>query len=219
MSYPFEDDYRRRRWQVRRYFALVNGTERSQSTRKIELDRLHILRAGSFLIVYNLIEATARAGLQAIHDDMAAKRVPFHDLNDGIRKEIIKGFKRNGNVDKHYEILDLPVDIVAVSLNVEDHFSGNVDARLLRSIAELYGFSIAADKVRTRDGVDLLTIKTTRNDLAHGDKTYDEVGREYTSRDLLEIGMRSLAYMEAFIASVSDYLKLESYRRPPTPPA
>lgn len=217
MSYPFEEDYRRRRWQVRRYFALVDSTERAQSSVKIELDRLHILRAGSFLIVYNLIEATARAGLQAIHDDMAAKRVPFHDLNYGIRKEIIKGFKRNGNVDKHSDMPDLPVDIVAASLDIDDHFSGNVDARLLRSIAELYGFTITADKAKTRDGVDLLTIKTTRNDLAHGDKTYDDVGREYTARNLLEIGIRSLAYMEAFIGSVSDYLKTESYRRPPPP--
>jgi len=58
---------------------------------------------------------------------------------------------------------------LSASLDVEYHFSGNVDARLLKSIAELYGFSILADKARTRDGVDLLTIKTTRNDLAHGD--------------------------------------------------
>lgn len=217
MSYPFEDDYRRRRWQVRRYFALVNSTERSQSSVKIELDRLHILRAGSFLIVYNLIEATARAGLQAIHDDLAAKRVPFHDLNDGIRREVVKGFKRNGNAEQHYDLADLPVDIVSASLDVEYHFSGNVDARLLKTIAELYGFSIVADKTRTRDGVDLLTIKTTRNDLAHGDKTYDDVGREYTARNLLEIGMRSLAYMEAFIGSVSEYLTTESYRRTPPP--
>ncbi len=217
MSYPFEDDYRRRRLQVRRYFALVNSTERSQSSVKIELDRLHILRAGSFLIVYNLIEATARAGLQAIHDDMATKRVPFHDLNDGIRREVVKGFRRNGNAEKHYEMADLPVDIVSASLDVEYHFSGNVDARLLKTVAELYGFSIVADKARTRDGADLLTIKTTRNDLAHGDKTYDDVGRDYTARNLLEIGMRSLAYMEAFIGSVSEYLKTESYRRRPPP--
>ncbi|MBX9925399.1 MAG: hypothetical protein K2Y05_03490 [Hyphomicrobiaceae bacterium] len=217
MSYPFEDDYRRRRWQVRRYFALVNSTERSQSSVKIDLDRLHILRAGSFLIVYNLIEATARASLQAIHDDMKAKRVPFHDLNDGIRREVVKGFKRNGNSEKHYDLADLPVDIVSASLDVEYHFSGNVDAKLLKAIAELYGLSIVADKARTRNGVDLLTIKTMRNDLAHGDKTYDDVGREYTARNLLEIGVRSLAYMEAFIGSVSEYLKTESYRRPPPP--
>lgn len=217
MTYPFEDDYRRRRGQVRRYFALVSSTERSQSSVKIDIDRLHILRAGSFLIIYNLIEATARAGVQAIHDDMAAKRVPFHDLNDGIRKEVVKGFKRNGNADKHSDLPDLPVDIVSVSLDVEAHFSGNVDARLLKNIADLYGFSIDADRSKTQDGADLLTIKTTRNDLAHGDKTYDDVGRGYTARNLLEIGTRSLAYMEAFIGSVSEYLSAEGYRRPRPP--
>lgn len=217
MSYPFEDDYRRRRLQVRRYFALVSSTERSEPSVKIEVDRLRILRAGSFLIVYNLIEATARASLQAIHDDIAAKRVPFHDLNDGIRREVVKGFKRNGKPEKHCEMTDLPVDIVSASLDVEHHFSGNVDAKLLKSIAKLYGFSIVADKARTRDGADLLTIKTTRNDLAHGDKTYDDIGKNYTARDLLEIGMRSLAYMEVFIGSVSEYLKTETYRRPLPP--
>lgn len=213
MSYLFETDYKSRRQQVRRYFALVSKTERSSSTAKIELDRLHILRAGAFLIIYNLIEATARATLEAIYDDMAANRVKFDELNESIRREVVKGFKRNGNADIHANMTDLPVDFVAASLDVEYHFSGNVDAKLLREVARLYGIVIASDKAKTHDGADLLTIKTTRNDLAHGDKTYDEVGREYTSRDLLEMGSRALAYMEAFIACVTSYLDVSGYRR------
>jgi hypothetical protein len=215
MTYAFQEDYRRRRLQVKRYFALVAQTEREtklSDTRKLTADRLHILRAGAFLIAYNLIEASARAALEAIHDEMAAKRVPFGGLNHGIRREVIKGFKRNADPDTHSLIKNIPIEIVAASLDVEYHFSGNVDAKLLREVAETYGFSADTDAVKTHGGKDLLTIKAYRNDLAHGNKTYDDVGREFTARNLLELGLRALAYMEDILKNVADYLDAEAYR-------
>lgn len=215
------EDLARRRTQVRRYIAVVQKTEREMrlgSGRKLEADRLHVLRAGTFLILYNLVEASARAAIQAIHDDMAAGRVPFGDLNVGIRREVVKGFKRKGDANVHHMMTDLPVDLVSASLDVDYHFSGNVDAKLIREIAERYSFSADTDKKKTRDGVDLLTVKSHRNDLAHGDKTFDEVGRSFTGRDLLEIAIRTVTYVEGILNNVVDYLEAEGYRAAPPPP-
>jgi hypothetical protein len=171
-----------------------------------------VLRAGTFLILYNLVEASARAALEAIHDAVATGRVPFSSLNAGIRREVVKGFKRNANPEIHDMMTDIPVDIVAVSLDVDYHFSGNVDARLIRNVAELYGFSVDTDTIRTHGGSDLLTVKTNRNDLAHGARTYDEVGRDFTFRDLLEIGLRTMAYVEGILDNVAGYLDTQGYR-------
>jgi len=103
---------------------------------------------------------------------------------------------------------------VAISLDVEDHFSGNVDARRVREIGALYGFSTDTDKSRTRAGADLLTIKNVRNDLAHGQKTYDEVGRDYTFKELLEISCRSSAYVKAILDNIAVYLDGDGFLEP-----
>lgn len=214
MTYPFIEDYRRRRTHVRRYMAVVCRVERQTrlgSGRQLETDRLHILRAGTFLILYNLVEASARAAVEGIHDAMATGRIAFGSLNGGIRREVIKGFKRNANPDIHAEMANIAVELVTASLDIEYHFSGNVDARLIRDVAETYGFSTNTNTRRTHSGQDLLTVKTNRNDLAHGSKTYDEVGRDFTARDLLEIGFRTMAYMEEVLGNVAAYIDGNEY--------
>ena len=216
MSYPFLDDFARRRSQVRRYIAVVSRAEREArlgAGRKLETDRLHVLRAGTFLILYNLVEASARAAVEAVHVAMSSGRVHFAALNAGIRREVVKGFKRNADPDKHAMMVDVPVEFVTASLDVEHHFSGNVNSRLIRSIGDAYGFSTDTDAARTREGSDLRTVKDNRNDLAHGLVSFDEVGRKYTARDLLEIGLRTMAYVEGILKNVAAYLSKQGYMR------
>jgi hypothetical protein len=150
--------------------------------------------------------------VQEIHDRMRLGKVPFSDLRRSIRREVIKGFKKRCNPDIHLDMMDVPLGLVAASLDVEDHFSGNVDARHLREIADVYGFSTKSDRSLTHDGAELLTIKNIRNDLAHGLKTYEEVGRDYPIKRLLEISIRSTAYMAAILDNVSVYLDAEEFR-------
>lgn len=214
MNLPLIEDFDKRREQVKRYLALVSSAERQAllgASRKIDLDRLHILRAGTFLILYNLIEASARGALEAIHEDMAAKRVKFGQLSPILRREVVKGFKRKANPDSHSDLIDLPVDFVAAALDVDHHFSGNVDSKLIRKIAEIYGFSTCTDNSLTNNGADLLQIKSNRNDLAHGDKTYDEVGRNVTVRDLIGVSLRSTAFMSQMLGNVQDYVTNQGY--------
>lgn len=105
----------------------------------------------------------------------------------------------------------VPSELVAASLSIEDHFNGNVDARLVRKIADCYMFSADTDKKITRDGSMLLTVKNTRNDLAHGLKSYNEIGRQYPARDLLDMSLRSAAYIEQILANITEYLDNKMY--------
>ena len=209
----FVEDFHRRRRHVRRYLSMVSRIEREtrHSTRLVDTDRLHIVRAGLFLILYNLIEASARGAIEAVHDDMTTNRVSFARLSPTVRREVVKGFKRNAKPDDEGLLADLPIDFVAVSLDVDHQFSGNVDARLIREIADLYGFSGETNSAQTRDGADLLTVKTNRNDLAHGRKTYDEVGRSFVARDLVAIATRSMGFVEAILANISGYIDTQAY--------
>jgi hypothetical protein len=217
MTYAFKIEFVSRRNHVKRYLAVVSKTEKDMQgvIRKLSEDRLNVLRAGSFLILYNLIESTARSAVQEIQDHMQLSKVPFSDLKRSIRREVIKGFKKRGDPDTHQDMADVPLELVAAALDVEEHFSGNVDARRVREVAAIYGFSTNSNRSLTHDGAELLTIKNIRNDLAHGFKTYEEVGRDYPIKRLLEISIRATAYMAAILDNVSAYLDAEEFRELP----
>jgi MAE_28990/MAE_18760-like HEPN len=215
MDRSFILDFNQRRSHVKRYLAVVAATERkipwTAPGGLFGNNRLNILRAGTFLILYNTIESAARLAIQTIHDEMMQKRVPFKRLRRTIRREVVKGFKRRGDADKHQDMKDLPLELVAAALDVEEYFSGNVDARKIKEIAEVYGFSVSTDLKRTRGGADLLSIKTIRNDLAHGHKTYEEVGREYPIKDLLGLSLRATAYVSSILQNIAVYLDAEDF--------
>jgi hypothetical protein len=214
MTHSFQTEFVNRRNHVKRYLAVVSKMERDlqKASWKLSEDRLNVLRAGSFLIIYNLVEAAARSSIEAIHDQMKLSQVPFRSLRRSIRREVIKGFKKRGNPDIHQDMIDVPLELVAAALDIDDQFSGNVDARKFREIADIYGFSTASDTPVTHGGAELLIIKNIRNDLAHGLTSYEEVGRDYPIKRLLDIGIRAGAYTAAILNNVAHYLDNEEFR-------
>ncbi|BAY96452.1 hypothetical protein NIES37_03850 [Tolypothrix tenuis PCC 7101] len=125
-----------------------------------ELDKS--LKATGFLLLYNLIESTMRNAIQSIFDELSNKGVSFDELRLEIKKIILQNIKKNiqqsGVNDFLEQIESIFIDIIQSGFNRDDLFSGNVDAREIKIIARVYGFSATTDK-DTRDGIDLLSIK------------------------------------------------------------
>lgn len=216
-------DFSERRMQVLHYLEAIARAERGarRGEHKAQaVARLNVLRAGTFLILYNLIEASVRSLVESIHYEIVSKSVPFQTLKQSIRRDVVRNFKSRSDPDAQKDMTDVPVQLVAVALDLDSGypFSGNVDARKIRDVAEIYGFDIVADPA-FRDGADLVTIKRARNDLAHGVKTYDEVGRDYTLGDLKDLSSRSLGYVEAVLRAVDRFLINEDFREVATPVA
>ena len=84
--------------------------------------------------------------------------------------------------------------------------SGNVDARKIRDLADEYGFTHPA-----ADGSDLLVVKTNRNDLAHGSKSFADVGRDYTITDIIAMKDKIIIYLKAMLDNVADYILGKQY--------
>ena len=207
-------DFESRRRQIRHYLAIVssveNGVALGKPTRAQER-RLVTLRAGTFLLAYNLIEATTRGALDAIHDQIITERVSFSDLTPSLRTEAVRLFKKHADEAVKYSPSDFSFEFVEVGMSAEIKLSGNVDARYLREIAQCYGFSSETDKQATWGGTDLLTIKTIRNDLAHGARTFEEVGRNYPYPELLRLTRRATFYMRDILNNVAQYLDKKLY--------
>lgn len=221
MTHPLFQDFADRKRQVRHYLAIVLRAEKMATvgaTSRAQERRLLMLRAGTFLLLYNLIEATTRGAVEAIHDRITTEQVPFENLNQTLRREMIKRFKQRADPAVHHSLKDFPSAFVGVALDAGVMLAGNVDARYIRELSTIYGFSHHTDKDRTWGGSDLVTVKDNRNALSHGRKTYEEVGRDYPSRELSVLTRRSLAYMGEVLANVSMYLDQRGYLRPPDPP-
>ena len=59
--------------------------------------------------------------------------------------------------------------------------------------------------------MDLLTIKVNRNDLAHGIKSFIEVGRDKTADELLEIKDKTISYLRRILKNIEIYLDNQEY--------
>jgi hypothetical protein len=131
-----------------------------------------------------------------------------------LRREIVRRFKQGADPSIHYAMKDLPSAFVGVALDQGVTLAGNVDARYIRELGTVYGFSCHTDKERTWGGADLVTIKNKRNALAHGRATFEEVGRDYPSPELYALSKRSLAYMSEILSNVARYLDERGYLEP-----
>lgn len=190
-------------------------------TKRINNDLEKTLKATGYLLLYNLVEATMRNGIETIFDELKTQRVSFDEVREEIRKIIINHVR-----DKDIQSTDafllglqnISVDIISVTFdalvkkeNKKRLFSGNVDAREIRNTAKIYGFSSQTNKIKTRDGSDLLTIKTNRNDLAHGFKSFEEVGRNATADELLKIQKSTIHYLREILKNIELYLSNKEY--------
>ncbi|MRT15208.1 hypothetical protein GJV07_23370 [Enterobacteriaceae bacterium RIT711] len=169
-------------------------------------DLLRTCKASAFLLMYNLIESTITNAIEAIFEELASKNVSFDLCRMEIKKIVLNNLKNHQPNDILLSINNLAVDVISKTFKKEIVFSGNVDARKIKKVASDYGFLAP-----NGDGRDLLTIKSSRNDLAHGSKSFSEVGRDYTMNSILEIKQKVIIYLESMLQNVADYINNKNY--------
>ncbi len=81
----------------------------------------------------------------------------------------------------------------------------------LKKLAEKYGFSYKTEFTKTKNGQNLVVVKSNRNDLAHGLKSFEEVGRDKTIDELLEIKEEVIEYLRQILENIKTYLDNQEY--------
>ncbi len=216
-------DFTERSKEVSKYFILLKSLEQGTTrlsmetkygkskNKEIDPELLKTLKASGFLLLYNLVEATMRNIIEAIFDQLKSKGVSYDEVRPELKKIVLKNLKKR-NPDKILSsITAISVDIITAGFDKEDLFSGNIDGKKIRETASEYGFSHATDQVKTGNGTDLLTVKANRNDLAHGIKSFAEVGRDKTADELLEIKNKVIRYLKQILQNIEVYLESEEY--------
>ena len=167
---------------------------------------LKTLKANGFILLYNLVESTMKNAIEAVFEEFRAKGVSFDDCREEVRHIVISNLKAH-NPDRVFTALTpLAQKILTETFRKEKAFAGNVDAKKIREVAKEYGFSPPKAK-----GDNLLTVKSQRNDLAHGDKAFAEVGRDFDVERLVKIKMEVLDYLREVLGNISTYLVNKEY--------
>ena len=203
-------DYKTRVGEIETYFKFLSATSTCKEDDKLfegNHDQvIKTLKANSYLLLYNLIESTVRNAIEAIYDEFQVNGIRYDNCSTEVQKTILTNLRKR-NIDKiHPNLTDLSLNIVFETFEKSELFSGNVDARKIRETAQNFGFNVP-----DVNGEHLLSIKTNRNFLAHGDKSFADVGRDCTIEDLLEMKDTVANFLYELLELIEEYLKNKKY--------
>ena len=216
-----KNDFYSRKNEIELYFSfleklLTNNyiTWNTTETEKVSIELRGIAKANIFIMLYNLAESSMSAAIEQIHISIKNDNtVTFDNIKDGIKKNLIKYLKKKKNAEKFIqEVNNISLDIIMSCFEKESVFAGNTDRDEIRKLARNYGFSHESDYSQTKHGEKLKKVKNHRNELAHGDISFQEIGKDYTLSDIADYKKEVISYLEKIILNIEDYIKNKEYK-------
>ena len=141
----------------------------------------NIVKANILVMLYNKVEFFFREFIFSIHD----QEVSFFELKPYIQNIISSYlFPKNINTaQKHQTLRNLFEDkFKYYKPEKTDIANGNVDGEMFKDIFKEY--QISNIQFYFQGKIKLYTLKTIRNQLAHGEKDFSEIGLTYSCEDL-----------------------------------
>lgn len=202
----------------------INGKTIEGKTfeKDINDDLVKILKANSFILLYNLIEATITKSIETLFTTIYDNGITFKKLSNNLQKLWIiqtssplnKGIDAIGSnkiidvITKavysiiEEEISKLEIDCVRIS--------GNIDAKKIRDIADKIGFESPC----LCKGEYLVIIKDKRNKLTHGEFSFCEIGKDYSIQDMCKFKDNTIDHLKEFISKIEEYIKSNEFSCP-----
>ncbi len=168
-------------------------------------------RAAAFIMIYNSVEFATREALIELRSDIVLSGETFDKIVSHWRHEILKAhfFDRLRQGTNFAEFLkDLaaffPGKLDWNSNDKELPFSGNIDHEELFRFVRRIGYSWRPPRV-SLGGTDLQLVRKMRNDLAHGLESFEAVGAQFTTDDIMHKFDRIRKFMLSFLKMMSRY--------------
>jgi hypothetical protein len=189
-------------------------------------DLTHTLKANTYLLLYNIVEATMTQAIADIHRTLDAKLPELDHLHPALLLHVLRRF-RSSSADLTH-IPAVPGAQLMVRMWLDDYakqvsagganplFSGNVDSRKIIEIGEKYGFAAESDHhLRERS---LQTARIKRNELAHGSTSFRDCGQALSVPTLTREAVALIRCLRRVVNAVETYLVGQRFLKP-LPPA
>jgi hypothetical protein len=201
----------------------------------IDNDLKKTLRANAYLLLYNLIEGSINSGIDAIFSTINQSQLDLKCLKKDIRElyleysmiindenQNLKAKDRKNLRRQLNNLIDKKVEFKHKNNNniiMEGHqaykdkvskgeISGNIDAIKLQELAKKYGFVLPTINITN----ELLTIKNKRNQLAHGEITFAEAGKEESIEDLFILKNIITHYFDNLMNNIKVYIENQEFK-------
>lgn len=199
------------------------------TNRVIHKDLTHTLKANLYLLLYSTVEACMTQLVEDIHRTIAASSAGADELCSELFLHVLHRFRAGADATEVNTARPIHAGIVqrwlndyrdAVKANRNYLFSGNLDGRSIHEILRKYGVVPAGQpKPHPRHThLSLQTAKNHRNDLAHGTKSFRELGRTVAVPTLHDEARQVLRTLCNIVQAVDGYLQQKRFLRPPPPP-
>jgi uncharacterized protein YaaR (DUF327 family) len=175
------------------------------------------LRAEFILVLYNAIESTFSNCIYYVFDAIKDSGLNYFDLREELRKIWIKEqIKPNTSLDKiRKKLKSIADNVISNNVVLEElpsDISGNLDMRKIASLSNSMGNNLGCIPNSNETGTILLKIKTERNNLGHGNKTFSSVGAELTINDLEKYKNIVIAFLDYIIEKFESYVADKKYK-------
>jgi len=210
-----------------RFLALLdeNPTLKvSRRRRSVDERVIKILKANTFLLIYNFVEASIRDAFRVLYSAMSTDGCRVRSVSERLRHlwvdaAVHRVMPQSANQDTYRAVTrQLVADAVrnvSTAFNVEQlRFGGNLDAAQIRKTCCDHGVSVRTHR-NARGGEKLVLVKSRRNDLAHGNLSFSECGRDYTVAQLVEIRRETVLFVRGVLQSVERYVSRRGFRSAP----
>lgn len=199
-----QSEFDRRCLEVDEYVTHLEALEKLTG---MSVTLMNTMKSSALLMIYNIVESTMTNLMQDIFDKLHAESVSFDSLN-GVMKTLVLGYTRRRNPKALVEkMLQLQADLSVACFDRTDIFSGNLDARKIKETLRELG--IASRHTYTEAA--LLTVKTERNDLAHGIKSFSDCGRTYSATQLREMHDKTVTLLRKVISDFENFLNTKAF--------
>jgi len=175
-------------------------------------------RAASFIMIYNCVEFATRETVVSVRKSMQNDSSSFAELIAYWQQDIVHAHFKKKLQDgvNHGALLQEFVEFVPGVkswLQKEEAvpFAGNIDHTKLIKFARDIGDSRWRPPSGTLGGSDLAIVKTARNELAHGEETFEDIGGNYSVADIADKLVRVRSFMCSYIRMMQRYEAGRSY--------
>jgi len=188
----------------------------------ISPSKIDTLRSTAYLLLYNLIESTVYNSITNIFDEINDNRLKYFDIIEAVQKYWLNNLYKHDDKKTKETIVEtimkvankIFTDTITLASN-EINYGGSLDARAIFATANSMKINIGNIQSiydKNIHGLILIDVKKKRNWLAHGEKTFIEVGSSSTFSQLDDAKRYICDFLNEFIKSVEDYIRNKHYR-------
>lgn len=204
----------------------ITAYDLSKSTEKvivINSTKIDTLRSTSYLLLYNLIESTVYNSITTIFDKIKDSRLRYFDIIEDLQKYWLNNIYKHDDKKRKETIVETIMKIATQIFNDtielasnEINYGGSLDAQTIFATAR--SMKIGVGNIyriydETMHGQILIDVKKKRNWLAHGEKSFIEVGSSSTYSELLDAKNCICAFLDEFINSVENYIENKHFKK------